>query len=162
MRCEHKWKKSVTLGGGAPGASVAPRGRAAWAGALVASLLVGLAPPAALAQPRPNAAPTGTAQVSKAPAAPAVAQNKPPGPDDPYSDEVKPPPDPYDDVTKKLAADSFSEGVKLAGKGQWQEAYEKFRSAWSDFKHWQTASSLAKAELELGKYTDAVRHLRLA
>lgn len=102
---------------------------------------------------------------------PAVAQNKPPGPDDPYADEAKPPPaaptgtappDPYDDVNKKLAADSFSAGVKLAGKGQWQEAYEKFRSAWSDFKHWQTASSLAKAELELGKYTDAVRHLESA
>lgn len=95
-------------------------------------------------------------------AVPAVAQNKPPGPDDPYSDEVKPPPDPYADVSKKLAADSFSAGVKLAEKEQWQEAYEKFRSAWGDFRHWQTASSLAKAELEIGKYRDAVRHLESA
>ena len=91
---------------------------------------------------------------------PALAQKKPPGPEDPYTET--PPPDPYADATKAAAAKAFSAGVKLAEKGEWEEAYEKFRSAWSDLQHWQTASSLARAEVEIGRYTDAMRHLKFA
>lgn len=102
-------------------------------------------------------APVLAASIACAPAG-AAAQSKPPGPEDPYAE----PPDPYEDMTKAIAAEAYLQGLELAKKKQWQEAYAKFFSAWTDYKHWQTASSLGRAELEIGKYRAAVRHLELA
>lgn len=57
------------------------------------------------------------------------------------------------------AARIYITGVRAAKVGQWQEAYEAYRSAWSLKQHFQIAANLGRAELKLGKHRDAAEHL---
>lgn len=53
----------------------------------------------------------------------------------------------------------FKEGVAFAKKEVWQKAYEAFLEAWKSKQHPQIALNLGRAELEIGKYRDAIEHL---
>lgn len=63
---------------------------------------------------------------------------------------------------KAIATEEYNAGSSLASRGRWQEAYPLFLRAWGRVKHWQIAASLAKVELELGKYHAAEKHLSFA
>lgn len=92
----------------------------------------------------------------------ALAQNKPPGPSDPYTEADAPPPDAYDEAEAVDAKATYEEGLELAKKKQWEGAYTKFRAAFRVVKRSETASALGRVEMRLGKYRDAVKHLTLA
>ncbi|MEZ4311134.1 MAG: hypothetical protein R3F14_24090 [Polyangiaceae bacterium] len=92
----------------------------------------------------------------------ALAQTGPPRSTDPYDDREEPPPNFYDEIENANAAKHYKAGAALAKKGEWEKAYPEMVSAWDSFRHWQIAASLAKVEVEVGKYRDALRHLTFA
>ena len=57
------------------------------------------------------------------------------------------------------ARSRFSEGVAFAKKKEWQKAYQAFTEAWTLKVHPQIALNLGRAEIEIGKYRDAIGHL---
>jgi hypothetical protein len=59
-----------------------------------------------------------------------------------------------------LARTRFSEGVAFAKKKEWQRAYGAFLEAWKLKAHPQIALNLGRAEIETGKYRDAMEHLQ--
>jgi tetratricopeptide (TPR) repeat protein len=59
-----------------------------------------------------------------------------------------------------LARSRFKEGVAFAKKKDWQKAYGAFLEAWKRKEHPQIALNLGRAEIETGKYRDAIAHLR--
>jgi tetratricopeptide (TPR) repeat protein len=58
------------------------------------------------------------------------------------------------------AATLFKEGKALYGDGKYQEAYEAYNKAWALQQGFDIAGNLGNVEIELGKYRDAVIHLR--
>lgn len=60
-----------------------------------------------------------------------------------------------DAETKRL----YDEGVKAAGRGQWEQARQAFLEAWERKPHYQIAANLGRAELKAGKPRAAVEHL---
>jgi tetratricopeptide (TPR) repeat protein len=58
------------------------------------------------------------------------------------------------------ARERFTQGVAFAKKNDWKNAYAAFLEAWKLKEHPQVALNLGRAELETGKYQDAIEHLR--
>ncbi|WP_437735857.1 PEGA domain-containing protein [Sorangium sp. So ce1335] len=63
-----------------------------------------------------------------------------------------------DALTDKVR-ELFDEGVKAANAGRWRDAHVSFLAAWRLKEHYQIASNLGVAELKLGKYREAAKHL---
>jgi len=97
-------------------------------------------------------------------AAPSFAQSSPSGaaPPPAAASGVAPPPaaasGPADASGQARA--HFSEGVALAKQSQWQRAYVAFHAAWTLKEHPQIALNLGRAEMEIGKYRDAIAHFQ--
>jgi hypothetical protein len=53
----------------------------------------------------------------------------------------------------------YREGVKAAGRKQWEQARQVFLEAWKRKPHFQIAANLGRAELRAGKPRDAVEHI---
>ena len=58
------------------------------------------------------------------------------------------------------ARQRFLDGVAAGKKGDWPKAYEAFLDAWKLKQHPQVALNLGRAELEIGRYGEAVRHFQ--
>jgi len=58
------------------------------------------------------------------------------------------------------AATLFKQGKELYGEGKYQDAYEAYSKAWALQQGFDIAGNLGNVEIELGKYRDAVIHLR--
>ena len=65
---------------------------------------------------------------------------------------------PPDGATAAARA-AHERGLDAREKGDWPAAYEAFLSAWGHKRHWEIAVNLGEAEMQLGKYEDAVEHL---
>ncbi len=70
--------------------------------------------------------------------------------------------DPSVEETRKIARDSFEEGLKLMDQHQWAEARRAFLRAFRANNHPQIAGKLGEAEIELGMFADAKEHLSFA
>jgi PEGA domain len=57
------------------------------------------------------------------------------------------------------ATQLYGDGVAAAKLNQWEKARASFAGAWALEKHWQIAANLGRAELQLGKFHDAMEHL---
>lgn len=73
---------------------------------------------------------------------------------------AQPPPGAASPDPDALARSRFSEGVAFAKRSVWPKAYDAFVEAWKLKRHPQIALNLGRAEIETGRYADAVLHLR--
>ena len=144
MRRERELANDVGHAGRTLGRPAAPRGRCAMVLSLAASLLLGLVPRIAPAQPSP------AASSSTSPAPP------------PASSGAAPAPGVVSAQDKAFAAAKYEAAADFARKGDWRAAHPLFLEAWGRFKHWQIALNLGRTEIEIGKFHAAEGHLSFA